>query len=119
MHIKPIKTDEDYALALAQLAELIEQDPSPESAAADHLEVLGTLVQVYEAEHHALPSPDPIEAIKFRMEQGQLNVRDLEPMIGKSNRVYEVLSRQRPLTLRMIRNLHQGLGISAAVLIAA
>jgi HTH-type transcriptional regulator / antitoxin HigA len=83
----------------------------------DRLDVLTTLVQAYEAKHHAIDPPDPIEAIKFRLEQGGLSIKDLEPMIGLSNRVYEVLARNRPLTLSMIRRLHKGLGIPAAVLI--
>ena len=69
------------------------------------LEVLATLVEVYEQKHFPIDAPDPIEAIKFRMEQSGLSPKDLEPYIGQSNRVYEVLNRKRPLTLRMIRNL--------------
>ena len=77
-----------------------------------------TLVQAYEAKHVPITAPDPVEAIKFRMDQSGLSVKDLEPMIGKSNRVYEVLNRKRPLTLAMIRRLHKSLGIPADVLIA-
>ena len=77
-----------------------------------------TLVQAYEARRVPIAAPDPVEAIKFRMEQSGLSVKDLEPIIGKSNRVYEVLNRKRPLTLAMIRRLHQQLGIPADVLIA-
>jgi hypothetical protein len=69
----------------------------------DRLDILATLVQAYEAKHYRIEPPDPIEAIKFRMEQGGLSIKDLEPLIGKSNRVYEVLGRTRPLTLPMIR----------------
>lgn len=86
--------------------------------ADERLDVLATLIQAYEAKHYAIAPPDPIEAIKFRMEQGGLSIKDLEPLIGKSNRVYEVLGRTRPLTLPMIRRLHKGLGIPAEVLIA-
>jgi HTH-type transcriptional regulator/antitoxin HigA len=75
-------------------------------------------VQAYEAKHVPITLPDPIEAIKFRMDQSGLSVKDLEPIIGKSNRVYEVLNRRRPLTLAMIRRLHKSLGIPADVLIA-
>lgn len=82
------------------------------------LEVLATLVEAYEQKHFPIDAPDPVEAIKFRMEQSGLSPKDLEPYIGQSNRVYEVLNRKRPLTLRMIRNLHRGLGIPARVLIA-
>jgi HTH-type transcriptional regulator/antitoxin HigA len=82
------------------------------------LDVLVTLVQAFEAKHHPITSPDPVEAIKFRMEQSGLSVKDLESVIGKSNRVYEVLNRKRPLTLAMIRRLHHALNIPAHVLIA-
>lgn len=75
-------------------------------------------MQVHEARHEPIGAPDPVEAIKFRMEQSGLSVKDLEPLIGKSNRVYEVLNRKRPLTLAMIRRLHRSLGIPAEVLIA-
>lgn len=93
------------------------QSPVPGTAEGDRLDILATLVQAYETRHFPISSPDPIEAIKFRMEQGNLRIKDLEPMIGRSNRVYEVLNRKRPLTLTMIRKLHQGLGIPAEVLI--
>ncbi len=84
----------------------------------ERLDILVTLVQAYEARHFPIEAPDPVEAIKFRMEQGGLTVKDLEPIIGKSNRIYEVLNRKRPLTLAMIRRLHKSLGIPAEVLIA-
>jgi HTH-type transcriptional regulator/antitoxin HigA len=79
---------------------------------------LATLVQAYEARNLPISAPDAVEAIKFRMQQSGLSVKDLEPIIGKSNRVVEVLNHKRPLTLAMIRRLHQGLGIPADVLIA-
>ena len=82
------------------------------------MDILATLVQAYEARHFPIGAPDPVEAIKFRMEQSGLTVKDLEPMIGRSNRVYEVLNHKRPLTLAMIRRLHRSLGIPAEVLIA-
>ncbi len=81
--------------------------------------MLATLIQAWEARHHPIAPPDPIEAIKFRMEQQDLTVRDLEPIIGKSNRVHEVLNRRRPLTLAMIRRLHRRLGVSAEMPIQA
>ena len=80
--------------------------------------MLVTLIQAYDTQHLPVDLPDAIEAIKFRMEQAGLSIKDLEPMIGRSNRVYEVLNRKRPLTLAMIRRLHQGLGIPAEVLVA-
>jgi HTH-type transcriptional regulator/antitoxin HigA len=96
----------------------MESDPALGTPRGDRLDVLATLVQAYEARQVRIDPPDPVEAIRFRMEQSGLTVKDLEPIIGKSNRVYEILSRKRPLTLAMIRRLHQRLGIPAEVLIA-
>ena len=118
MEIRPIHNDADYRAALKVISLLMENDPELGSPEGDRLDVLATLVQSYESKHYPIETPDPIEAIKFRMEQGGLSVKDLEPMIGKSNRVYEILDRTRPLTLRMIRRLHKELGIPAEVLIA-
>jgi HTH-type transcriptional regulator / antitoxin HigA len=118
MNIRPIHTEADYKATLAEISTLMASDPELGTVDGDRLDVLATLVQAYEAKHFPIGAPDPVEAIKFRMEQSGLTVRDLEPIIGKSNRVYEVLSRKRPLTLAMIRRLHQHLGIPAAVLIA-
>jgi len=115
MDIHPIRNDDDHAQALAQIEDLW---GSPEgSPEADGLEVLVALVEAYEAAHHTIEAPDPIEAILFRMEQQGLTRQDLEPFIGGRGRVSEILSRKRPLTLAMIRRLHSGLGISADVLI--
>ena len=118
MDIRPIRTDADYKAALKEISALMEFDPELNTPEGDRLDILATLVQAYEAKHIPIASPDPVEAIKFRMEQSGLSVKDLEPIIGKSNRVYEVLNRKRPLTLAMIRRLHQRLGIPAEVLIA-
>lgn len=118
MDIRPIHTEADYKSALKDISRLIESDPALGTPAGDRLDILATLVQAYEARHFPIAPPDPIEAIKFRMEQRGLSVKDLEPLIGKSNRVYEVLNRRRPLTLAMIRRLHRQLGIPAEVLIA-
>lgn len=118
MNIHPIRTAQDYKATLKEISALMDLDPDLGTPDGDRLDVLATLVQAYEAKHHRVAPPDPIEAIKFRMEQSGLSVKDLEPMIGKSNRVYEVLSHKRPLTLAMIRRLHKGLGIPADVLIA-
>ncbi len=118
MDIRPIRTKADYKATLKEISTLMEADPAPGTADGDRLDVLVTLVQVYEARHVPISPPDPVEAIKFRMEQGGLSVKDLEPLIGKSNRVYEVLNRKRPLTLAMIRRLHESLGIPAKALIA-
>lgn len=113
--IVPIKTETDYDEALREIEALWE---APEgSSEADRLEVFVTLVEAYEAKHHPIDPPDPIEAIKFRLEQGALSPRDLEKYIGSPGRVSEVLDRKRPLTLEMIRRLHRELGIPAEVLI--
>lgn len=96
----------------------METDPDLGTPKGDRLDIFTTLVQAYEAKHIRVTAPDPVEAIKLRMDQSGLTVKDLEPIIGKSNRVYEVLNRKRPLTLAMIRRLHQSLGIPADVLIA-
>jgi len=117
MEITPIRTETDYRAALRVVSELVDQDPSPDTPEGERLDVLSTLIEAYERKHHPIDLPDPVEAIKFRMDQAGLSIKDLEPMIGQPNRVYEVLSHKRPLTLRMIRNLNKGLGISAQVLI--
>lgn len=118
MDIRPIHTQADHKAALKEISALMENDPEPGTPDGDRLDILVTLVQAFEAKHTPISAPDPVEAIKFRMEQSGLSVKDLEPFIGKSNRVYEVLSRKRPLTLAMIRRLHHSLGIPAEVLIA-
>jgi HTH-type transcriptional regulator/antitoxin HigA len=118
MNIHPIRTKADYKAALKEVSALIDLDPSVGTPKGDRLDILATLVQAYESKHFKIEAPDPVEAIRFRMEQNGLTVKDLEPIIGKSNRVYEVLNRKRPLTLAMIRRLHSVLGISADVLIA-
>jgi HTH-type transcriptional regulator/antitoxin HigA len=107
MDIKPIKTEEDYRATLHEVESLMRA--APDSPEGERLDVLVTLVEAYERQHFPLDLPDPVEAIKFAMEQRGLTVKDLEPMIGHSNRVYEILNRKRPLTLKMIWNLHQGL----------
>ena len=118
MNIRPIHTPADYKAALKDVSALIGRDPAPGTPQGDRLDVQTTLIQAYEARHFPIDAPDPVEAIKFRMEQQGLSVKDLEPIIGQSNRVYEVLNRRRPLTLAMIRRLHHSLGIPADVLIA-
>lgn len=117
MEIKAIRTEKDYLDALRIVSTLIDLDPSPNSEEGEKLEVLGTLVQAYEAKHYPIDPPDPIEAIKFRMDQSNLTVKDLVPFIGSLNRVYEVLNYKRSLSLNMIRRLSDGLNIPAEVLI--
>lgn len=115
MDIKPIRSEEDYQAALREIESLMSAVGG--SAEGERLDVLATLVEAYERQHFPLELPDPVEAIKFVMEQRGLTVKDLEPMIGRANRVYEVLSYKRPLTLKMIWRLHRELGIPAECLI--
>ena len=117
MNIHPIRTKADYKRALREVSAYFDNEPEPGSADGDRFEILTTLVEAYEAKHFPIDAPDPIEAIRFRMEQGGLTVKDLVPSIGQPNRVYEVLNRKRGLTLEMLRNLHRNLGIPAESLI--
>lgn len=113
--IRPLRTEEDYEAALAQVDGLMGAalgDPE-----GDHLDVLVTLIEAYEARRWVIEAPDPIDAIRIRMEQKNLRQRDLEPMIGSRGRVSEILSRKRALTLPMIRRLSEGLDVPAGVLI--
>ena len=115
MEIRPIKTDADYRAALIETEALMSAKPnSPEG---EKLDVMVTLIEAYEARHFPLDFPDPVEAIKFEMEQKGLTAKDLEPMLGKRNRVYEILNKKRSLTLKMIWRLHTQLGIPAESLI--
>jgi HTH-type transcriptional regulator/antitoxin HigA len=115
MEIKPIRTEADYESALREIEALFDSEPGTPDA--DRLDVLVALVKAYEARHHAIPAPDPIEAIEHEMERHGMAPRDLEPFIGSRSRVWEVLHRRRPLTLKMIRSLSKGLGLPAAVLV--
>src|SRR3954449_6936089 len=112
---KPIRTKRDYEAALKQVERLWGAKLGTRDG--NRLDVLATLIDAYEAEHYPMDPPDPIEAIKFRMEQQGLTRRDLEAMIGTRTRIAEVLSRKRALSIGMIRRLHERLGISAEVLI--
>jgi HTH-type transcriptional regulator/antitoxin HigA len=112
---KIIKTDEEYQNALTALDGLM--DAAPGSKEEQQLELLSLLIEKYEEDHFPIPLPDPVEAIKFRMEQQGLTQKDLIPFIGSQSKVSEVLNRRRPLSITMIRNLHEGLGIPAEVLI--
>lgn len=117
MDIRPIHTDTDHQAALRELSAYFDNEPEPGTPDGDRFEVLLTLVEAYEAKHFPIDLPDPIEAIKFRMEQAGLTPKDLVPAIGRLNRVYEILARKRPLTLNMIWRLHSTLGIPAESLI--
>jgi len=109
MNIKPIKTKEDYNAALGHIEKLM--DAQPNTPQMDELEVLTTLVEAYEEQHYKIDAPDPIEAIKFRMEQEGLKQKDLVYIVGSKSRVSEILNKKRKLTIEMIRNLHKELHI--------
>ncbi len=115
MDIKPIKTEADYDAALARIEALM--DAEPDTDEGDELDILVTLVEVYEAKHYPVDPPDPIDAILFRLEQAGLERKALEPFIGHRGRVSEVLNRKRPLSLEMIRKLWKGLHIPLESLI--
>jgi HTH-type transcriptional regulator/antitoxin HigA len=115
MDIHPIKTEADYDAALAQTERLWGAEQG--TVGGDYLDVLLVLVEAYEAKHHPINPPDPVEAILFRMEQMNLTRKDLESMIGSRGRVSEVINRRRPLSLPMIRNLHRELHIPLESLI--
>ncbi len=115
MEIIPLKTERDYRRMLKEIEGLMPaKRNTPEG---DRLDVLVTLVEAWEARHHPLDLPDPIDAIHYHMEQNGLAPKDLVAYIGNRNRVYEVLNRKRPLSLKMIWRLHKGLGIPAESLI--
>ena len=113
--VKPIRSEADYEAALAEVEIL--WGAASGTPNGDRLDVLATLIDVYEAKHYAMDPPDPVEAIKFRMEQQGLTRKDLEDIIGTRTRIAEVLNRKRSLSIGMIRRLHDRLGISAEVLI--
>jgi HTH-type transcriptional regulator / antitoxin HigA len=113
--VKPIRTKRDYEVALKELERLWGAKSGTPNG--DRLDVLATLIDAYEAVHHPMDPSDPVEAIKFRMEQQGLTRKDLEPLIGTRTRVAEVLNRKRSLSIGMIRRLHDSLGISAEAVI--
>jgi len=115
--IKIIKNQKEYEEALKSAAALVRLDPAPDTREGDELELLTLLIEKYEDEHYPIDRPDPVSAIKFRMEQQGLAQKDIVPFIGSPGKVSEVLNYKRPLTLKMIRALHTGLGIPAEVLL--
>ncbi len=117
MNIKPIKTKCDYEQAMARLEQVF--DAKPGSPEGDELEILGILIEKYEDEHFPIALPDPIEAIKFRMEQLAYTQSDLAKVVGLKSRASEILSKRRKLTLEMIRRLHERMQIPTEVLIQA
>ncbi len=117
MDIRPIKTKKDYNAALKRVEELWgAKDNTPEG---DEFEILFTLIEFYEEKHYPIPPPHPLESIKFRMEQGQVDDRELTKILGGRSRKSEILSGRRKLSLNMIRELHEKLKIPAEILIAA
>lgn len=119
MELKIINTEEQYKKSLKEVERLIALDPTPGTPEADRLELLAKIIEIYEKEHFHFDLPDPIEAIRFRMEEQGLMQRDLVPFMGSKSKVSEVLSGKRPLTIQMIRALHKGLCIPAEVLVQA
>lgn len=117
MQIKPIHTEGDYREALRRMEMLMDAEAG--TSEGDQLDILATLVEAYEHKMYPMDIPDPVETIKFHMEQNGMTPKDLKPMIGNLNRVYEVLNHTRPLTLPMIRKLHSELRIPAESLIKA
>src|SRR5277367_1192262 len=115
MKIKPLKTKKDYNLAMARIENIF--DSKPGTSEGDELEILGMLIEKYEAEHYPIDFPDPIEAIKFRMDQLGYNQTDLVKVIGFKSRVSEIMSKKRKLSLDMIRKLNSSLNIPTEVLI--
>lgn len=117
--LTPIRTQADYQAALKQAERYFDAEPDPRSVAGAHFEALLTLIEAWEARHQPVPPADPIEAIRFRMEQAGLAPRDLTPAIGALNRVYEVLNGKRRLSLAMIRKLHTQFGVPLDALVGA
>lgn len=115
MDIRPIKTEKEYEAVLARIESL--GDPKPGTKKGDEFEILCILIEKYETEHYHIAPPDPVEAIKFRMEQMGYKPKDLERIIGSKSRVSEVLKRKRKLSLSMIRKINEELHISADILV--
>lgn len=106
MQINPIRTEQDYKAALSAVSPMFDNEPALNTPEGDYFEIMCLLIEEYEKKHYPIEPPDPVEAIKFRMEQQGLTVKDLASAIGKENRVYEILNHKRNLTLPMIRKLH-------------
>ena len=115
--LRPIRTEQQYEAALREIEPFFDKKLEPGTPEAYYFEILALLIEDYEEKHWPIDPPDPVEAIKYRMEQSNLRPRDLTPMIGNLNRVYEILSHKRALTLPMIRRLHRNLRIPAQSLI--
>lgn len=116
--IKPVKTKKDYEAALQRCYDLMQKNIKPNTPVADELEILSILVENYEQKHYPVPPPNPLEAIKFRLEQAGVNEKELTQLLGGRSRKSEILSGKRKLSLNMIRELHNKLKIPAETLIA-
>ena len=115
--IKPIRSEEDYDRAIARINQLLDLNPQPGTDDDNELDVLSTLVEVYEDEHYPILPPDPIEAIKYVMEEKGMDNKQLIPLLGTKSRVSEIMNRKKPLTLKMIYKLHQAMGLPLEVFI--
>ena len=115
--LKPIKTETDYETALERIYQLMQKELKEDSKLADELELLSILVEAYEKKHYTIPSPHPVEAIKFRLEQSGIDEKELNKILGGRSRKSEILSGKRKLSLSMIRGLHKKLNIPAEALI--
>lgn len=115
MNFKPIKTEEEHELALKRIEKIFDAEPG--TTAGDELEILVLLVEDYEEKHYPIEAPDPIEAIKFRMEQMNMNQKDLGEILGHKSRASEILNRKRKLNLNMIRNISKKLNIPTDILV--
>ncbi|MBU0474097.1 MAG: transcriptional regulator [Bacteroidetes bacterium] len=115
MNIKPIRTEKDYEIAIKRLEKIF--DASPDSKEGDEAEILSILIDSYENQHYPIEAPDPIEAIKIRMEEMNIKQKDLVGIIGGKSRVSEVLNRKKKLTVDMIRGIEKTLNLSASVLV--
>ena len=115
--IKPIKTERDYDQAILRINRLLDLNPKPGSEDDHELDILSTLVEVYEDEHYPILPPDPVDAIKVVLEQKGMNNKQLIPLLGSKSRVSEVMNRKKPFTLKMIYNLHKKLGLPLEIFI--
>ncbi|MCT4712823.1 transcriptional regulator [Enterobacteriaceae bacterium H11S18] len=119
MDVKPIRSEEEYQAALRIVSPMFDNEPALGTPEGDYMEVMVLLIEDYEKKHYPMPKPEPVEAIKFRMDQMGLTPKDLVPAIGRLNRVYEVLNGKRQLTLPMIRRLNKLFNIPAEHLIGS
>ena len=115
--IKPIRSEQDYDNAIARINQLLDKNPEPGTDDDNELDVLSTLVEVYEDEHYPILPPDPVEAIKYVMEERGMDNKQLIPLLGTKSRVSEIMNRKKPFTLKMIYKLHQAMGLPLEIFI--